>query len=136
MGYVQALQIGAIVGSATAGTNGNINSFHLPSAMTITFTGMRVTPHDGSPFHPLGVRPTVPVEPTLAGIRAGRDEGLDRALDILRASPRDGTGGASARPGVSSLAPQAVKPDAPLRPPRVELDRAAARPADAQAEMP
>jgi hypothetical protein len=29
------------------------------------------------------VRPTVPVEPTLAGIRAGRDEVLERALAIV-----------------------------------------------------
>jgi C-terminal processing protease CtpA/Prc len=46
---------------------------------------MRVTRHDGSPFHLAGVRPTVPVEPTVAGIRAGRDEVLERALEIAAA---------------------------------------------------
>jgi hypothetical protein len=51
--------------------------------MKVRFTGMRVTRHDGSPFHLAGVRPTVPVEPTLAGIRAGRDEVLERALATL-----------------------------------------------------
>jgi hypothetical protein len=85
MGYVEALGLGTIVGSATAGTNGNVNSFSVPSGMTITFTGMRVTRHDGSPFHLLGVQPDVAVEPTAAGIRAGRDEVLERALDVLGA---------------------------------------------------
>jgi hypothetical protein len=81
MGYVEDLHLGAIVGSPTAGTNGNVNSITLPSGHTVMFTGMRVTRHDGSPFHLAGVRPTVAVAPTLAGILAGRDEVLERALD-------------------------------------------------------
>jgi hypothetical protein len=84
MGYVEALGLGTIVGSATAGTNGNVNPFSVPSGMTITFTGMRVTRHDGSPFHLVGVQPDVPVEPTAAGVRAGRDEVLERALAAAR----------------------------------------------------
>jgi C-terminal processing protease CtpA/Prc len=83
LGYVDALRLGTIVGGPTAGANGNAITFNVPSGMTVTFTGMRVTGHDGSPFHLSGVRPAVPVEPTLAGIRAGRDEVLERALSIL-----------------------------------------------------
>ena len=83
MGYVEALGLGAIVGGPTAGTNGNVNSFTVPSGMVVRFTGMRVTRHDGTPFHLAGVRPTVAVEPTVAGIRAGRDEVLEQALAHL-----------------------------------------------------
>jgi hypothetical protein len=83
MGYVEDLRLGAIVGSPTAGTNGNVNSLALPSGMSVMFTGMRVTRHDGTPFHLAGVRPTLAVDPTLAGIQAGRDEVLERALDHL-----------------------------------------------------
>jgi C-terminal processing protease CtpA/Prc len=32
----------------------------------------------------IGLQPDVPVRPTLAGIRAGRDEVLERALQVLR----------------------------------------------------
>jgi hypothetical protein len=85
MGYVDALGLGTVVGGATAGTNGNVNAFQVPSGMTLMFTGMRVTRHDGSPFHLVGVLPRIPVEPTAAGIRAGRDEVLDRALAHLAA---------------------------------------------------
>ncbi len=83
LGYVEMLGID-IVGSSTAGTNGSIRAVTLPSGSTVTFTGMKVTRHDGSRFHLEGIRPTIPIEPTVAGIRAGRDEVLDRALGSIR----------------------------------------------------
>jgi hypothetical protein len=39
--------------------------------------------HDGSRHHGVGTQPTVPVTPTIAGIRAGRDEVLEVALEVL-----------------------------------------------------
>jgi hypothetical protein len=46
---------------------------------------MRVTGHDGTtPHHLAGVKPDVPVTPTLAGLRAGRDEVLERAVSVVR----------------------------------------------------
>lgn len=59
-------------------------SFEVPGRFAIQFTGMRVTRHDGvSPHHMIGVQPDVRLEPTLAGMRAGRDELLERALTIV-----------------------------------------------------
>jgi hypothetical protein len=47
---------------------------------------MRVTRHDGrSPHHLVCVKPDVAVSPTIEGLRAGRDEVLDRGLAIARA---------------------------------------------------
>ncbi len=85
MGYVEALKL-PIVGAATAGTNGNVRVVALPSGAEVVFTGMKVTRHDGSRSHLEGIRPTVPVEPTLAGVRAGRDEVLERALALIAGS--------------------------------------------------
>ena len=85
MGYVRDYKLGTIIGSTTAGANGNVASFSVPGGFSIAFTGMRVTRHDGrTPFHTQGVSPDIPLEPTLAGIRAGRDELLERALAALR----------------------------------------------------
>jgi len=91
MGYMADRTLGTIVGSATAGTNGNVASFVTPGGFTIGFTGMRVTRHDGSGQHHLvGVSPDVVATPTLEGLRAGRDEVLERGLAIAReaAGPR------------------------------------------------
>jgi hypothetical protein len=84
MGYVKDRKLATIIGSTTAGTNGNVASFAVPGGFTITFTGMRVTGHDSqSPHHLVGVKPDIAVEPTLAALRSGRDELLDRAVALL-----------------------------------------------------
>lgn len=86
MGYVRDYKLGTIIGGTTAGANGNIASFTVPGGFSIVFTGMRVTRHDGrTPYHVVGVTPDIPLEPSLEAIRAGRDEGLARALAVLRA---------------------------------------------------
>jgi C-terminal processing protease CtpA/Prc len=90
MGYVADRGLGTIVGGTTAGTNGNVARFVTPSGFNVGFTGMRVTRHDGrSPHHLVGVQPDVAVAPTLAGLRAGRDEVLERGLSIARAAPAE-----------------------------------------------
>jgi C-terminal processing protease CtpA/Prc len=88
MGYVEGYELGAIVGAPTAGANGNIDPFSVPGGYRIVFTGMKVTRMDGRQHHLVGIQPTHPVERTLAGILAGRDEELEAALAIVRgASP-------------------------------------------------
>jgi hypothetical protein len=86
MGYVGDRKLGTIVGGATAGTNGNVAGFVTPGGFSVNFTGMRVTRHDGrSPHHLVGVKPDIPVAPTLESVRAGRDEVLERGLEVARA---------------------------------------------------
>jgi hypothetical protein len=88
MGYVRDHKLGTIVGGRTAGANGNVVQFTVPGGFSISFTGLRVTRHDGrTPFHMSGVGPDILIEPTLAGIRAGRDEVLERALSLLGILP-------------------------------------------------
>ena len=85
MGYVADRKLGTIVGGTTAGTNGNVASFTTPGGFNVGFTGMRVTRHDGhSPHHLVGVQPDVAASPTIEGLRAGRDEVLERGLAIAR----------------------------------------------------
>ena len=84
MGYVCDRKLATIVGATTAGTNGNVVSFDVPSGFVIGFTGMKVTRHDGrSAFHLVGVVPDIPVAPTIAGLRSGRDEVLERGLSVI-----------------------------------------------------
>ncbi len=84
MGIIEHYKLGEIVGSTTAGTNGNVNSFELPGKYVVTWTGMKVLKHDGSQHHGIGIAPTVPVTPTAAGIAAGRDELLEKAIEVVQ----------------------------------------------------
>jgi C-terminal processing protease CtpA/Prc len=83
MGIVEAFKLGTIVGEPTAGTNGNVNPITLPGEYNIRFTGMKVLKHDGTPHHGVGIKPTVPVNRTIQGIREKRDEFLEKALEII-----------------------------------------------------
>jgi C-terminal processing protease CtpA/Prc len=83
MGIVEHHRLGAIVGSPTAGTNGNVNVQTLPGGYRVAWTGMRVRKQDGSRHHGVGIRPTVPVSRTVKGVIAGRDEVLERAVAIV-----------------------------------------------------
>jgi C-terminal processing protease CtpA/Prc len=84
MSIVEYYRLGEIVGSATAGTNGNIAEITAPSGCRTTFTAMRVVKRDGTQHHLVGVQPTIPVVRTLAGVSARRDEVLEKALVYVR----------------------------------------------------
>jgi C-terminal processing protease CtpA/Prc len=83
MGIVEAYHLAEIVGEPTAGTNGNVNIITLPGGFTISYTGMKVLKHDGSQHHGIGIIPTVPAHRTAAGVAAGKDEMLDKAIDAV-----------------------------------------------------
>lgn len=84
MGIVEHYALGEIVGGASAGTNGNVNPFTLPGGYRVMWTGMQVLKHDGSQHHGVGILPTIPVSKTRAGVAAGRDEILERAVEAVR----------------------------------------------------
>ena len=86
MGIIEHYKLAAIVGSATAGTNGNINPFTVPGNYRVSWTGMKVLKHDGKQHHGIGIQPTVPVTRTIKGVAAGRDEVLERATDEVSRS--------------------------------------------------
>jgi hypothetical protein len=88
LGIVEAYHLGEIVGGPTAGTNGNVITIALPGRYKMTYTGMQVIKHDGSRHHGVGILPTVPVSRTIAGIAAGKDELLEKAIEV--ASGRKG----------------------------------------------
>ncbi|MGZ5103707.1 MAG: S41 family peptidase [Usitatibacter sp.] len=86
--YFPGQKTGPVVGEPTAGANGSVATATLPSGMKFTFTGMIVTRHDGTILHREGIKPDVAVVPTPEGIRAGRDEVLERGLAILEAAAK------------------------------------------------
>jgi C-terminal processing protease CtpA/Prc len=72
------------VGSPSAGANGDVTNLSLPGGLIVNFTGHDVRHADGRQLQRVGLVPDVPVRPTLAGLRQGKDEVLERALDLLK----------------------------------------------------
>lgn len=83
LSFVEHYKLGVIVGQPTAGVNGDVNRFTLPGKYQIDWTGLKVVKHDGSQHHVIGIQPTVPVERTIQGVITGRDEFLEKALEII-----------------------------------------------------
>jgi C-terminal processing protease CtpA/Prc len=71
------------VGSPTAGANGNITNFFVPGGIVIHLSGQGVRHLDGRQLQRVGLTPDVEAWPTIPGVRAGRDEVLERALLYL-----------------------------------------------------
>ncbi|HEX2218643.1 MAG TPA: S41 family peptidase [Gemmatimonadales bacterium] len=71
------------VGTPTSGANGDITDFRLPGNLVVSFSGTGSEFPDGTRLQRRGLIPDVYVAPTPEGLRAGRDEVLERALDLL-----------------------------------------------------
>jgi C-terminal processing protease CtpA/Prc len=69
-----------VVGSTTAGADGNVSSIVLPEGLRTLFSGLGVFYPEGSPTQRVGIHVDVRVSPTAAGIRDGRDEVLEAAI--------------------------------------------------------
>lgn len=82
MGYIKDFKLATIVGQPTAGTNGNVNPFTLPGGYTISWTGMLVKNHDGTQHHLKGIIPDVYIERTIKGVSEGKDELLEKAIQV------------------------------------------------------
>jgi C-terminal processing protease CtpA/Prc len=81
--YLLAANGTKFVGSPSAGTDGEITTIALPGGITVGFTGQSVRYPDGRELQGRGLVPDVLVTPTIKGIRAGRDEVLERAIAYL-----------------------------------------------------
>ncbi len=84
MGIINHYNLATTVGEPTAGCNGNVNWIDLPCGYKVMWTGMKVLKHDGSQHHLIGFQPDYPIERTIQGVKDGKDEILEKALEIAR----------------------------------------------------
>jgi|GEM_PF-573193 len=87
MSIIAHYKLATIVGQPTAGTNGDVNTLTLPGGYQITYSGLKITQLDLSPHQGVGTKPDVYVNKTIKGIREGRDDFLEKAIEIARAAP-------------------------------------------------
>jgi C-terminal processing protease CtpA/Prc len=80
-----------VIGSTTAGADGNVSNIPLPCDLRTMISGIGVFYPDKRPTQRVGILPDREVKPTIAGIQAGRDEVLESAIrEILGAdAPAD-----------------------------------------------
>lgn len=69
-----------VVGSTTSGNDGNVSPIPLPGGLRAMISGIGVFYPDKRPTQRIGIIPDLVVKPTIAGIRAGRDEVLEEAI--------------------------------------------------------
>lgn len=72
-----------VLGSTTAGADGNVSSIAIPGGMRTMISGIGVYYPDGSPTQRVGIVPDVEVKPTIKGVAEGRDELLEKAIKII-----------------------------------------------------
>ena len=82
--FLRAANGTRFIGSPTAGANGDVTTLVVPGGIALGFSGQGVEAMDRTRLQRVGLKPDVLVRPTIAGIRAGRDEVLDRALAWVR----------------------------------------------------
>ena len=72
-----------VVGSPTSGAVGNWTPIPLPGKITTSFSGNGIYTSDRRQVQRVGIQLDVEVHPTIAGIRDGEDEILNKALEVL-----------------------------------------------------
>ena len=73
-----------VIGNTTAGADGNVVDIRLPGGVCSYFSGIGIYYPDGTETQRVGIIPDIYVWPTVQGIRDGRDELLERALEWLK----------------------------------------------------
>ena len=72
-----------IIGSTTAGADGNVSSIMLPGGLITMISGIGVKFPDGKETQRSGIVPDIEVKPTIKGIREARDELLEKAIEEI-----------------------------------------------------
>lgn len=72
-----------VLGSTTAGADGNVSRFVLPGGIITMISGIGVYDPNGAETQRIGIVPTIPFTPTIQGIQAGKDELIEKAIEII-----------------------------------------------------
>ena len=72
-----------IVGSTTAGADGNISRIPLPGGLITNISGIGIYYPNGDDTQRVGIKIDVKVEPTIKGIKRGKDEILEEAIHFI-----------------------------------------------------
>ncbi len=72
-----------IIGSTTAGADGNVSVIMLPGGLRTMISGIGINYPNGEETQRIGIVPDIEVKPTIDGIRKGKDELLAKAIEVI-----------------------------------------------------
>ena len=72
-----------VIGSTTAGADGNVSQFYLPGGISTMISGIGVYYPDGKETQRIGILPDIELKPTIQGIKKGQDELINKAIEII-----------------------------------------------------
>ena len=72
-----------VIGSTTAGADGDISNFYLPGGISTRITGIGIYYPDGRETQRVGIIPDIEIKPTINGVIKGIDEPLEKAIEII-----------------------------------------------------
>ena len=72
-----------IIGSTTAGADGNAQKFSLPGGIITSISTIGVYYPDGTENQRVGIVPDIEIKPAIKGIKEKRDELLEKAIEII-----------------------------------------------------
>jgi len=72
-----------VIGSQTAGADGNVSKIILPGNLSTSITGIGVLYPNGKETQRTGIVIDIPVKTTIEGIRTGKDEILQKAINFI-----------------------------------------------------
>lgn len=73
-----------VIGSTTAGADGDVSEFYLPGGITTMISGIGVYYPDGKETQRIGIVPDIEVKPSIQGIQEGRDELIEKAIQLIK----------------------------------------------------
>lgn len=73
-----------VLGSTTAGADGNVSTIVLPGNVRTLISGIGVYYPDGTETQRVGIIPDIEIRPTINGIRNEEDELLNKAIEIIK----------------------------------------------------
>lgn len=72
-----------VIGSTTAAADGNVSAITLPGGISTMISGIGVLYPDGTETQRKGIRIDYEIKPTIQGIKEGKDELLEKAIQII-----------------------------------------------------
>ncbi|QOR64898.1 peptidase S41 [Cytobacillus suaedae] len=75
-----------VIGSTTAGADGNVSFLTLPGGIRTAITGIGIYYPDGTETQRVGIIPDITVTPTIEGIKENRDEILEKAIEFINSN--------------------------------------------------